>query len=57
MEETFRLDVQEYEFAEDRKWKILDQIIDLDYSGNIEIFIDEILQHRIRNGFYVLWGN
>jgi hypothetical protein len=56
MEETFLLDLQEYELTEGRKWKILDQIIDLNYNGNVENFIDKILQHRILNGFYGIGG-
>ena len=51
MEETFLLDVQEYELSEGRKWKILDRIIDLDYKGDVETFIEEIWRHRIWNGF------
>lgn len=54
MKETILLDLQEYKLSEGRKWKILDQIIDLDYNGDVGPFVEEILQHRIWNGFQVL---
>ena len=37
MEETFLLDLQECELSEGRKWKILDQIIDLDYKAMLRL--------------------
>jgi hypothetical protein len=57
MNENSLLDVKEHELEEDRKCATLNQIIDFDYRGNVETFIDEILQHRIRNEFGYYGGN